>query len=154
MGKTRRLSLSERLKASLLFLLVLPATTLMPVTLRAVDSAAESCPLQTHRYSARLTTPHLTATIGEAVRLNFTLDPPAPPPGFSLSIKMNSLEEPDAVEGKSPEILTGFPNTRLVFHSPGVYRYRVVVSLIAKSSCGGVKADTIFNGEAHIDVDP
>ncbi len=53
---------------------------------------------------------------------------------------------------KRPDILTGFPDTRMVFHTPGIYRYAVTVSMIAKSSCGGVKADTIFTGEVEIRV--
>ena len=154
MGATWRLPLRERLKPIPLFLLLLSMPILMPATGRAVDFTAESCPLSTHRYTAQLTNPHLTATLGEPVRLHFSLDPPTPPPGFFLSINMSALQEPDAAKVKVPEILTGFPETRLVFHTPGVYRYRVVVSLIAKSSCGGVKAGTVYKGEAHIYARP
>jgi hypothetical protein len=118
------------------------------------DSVAEDCPLSTDRYSAQLKNSQVSATVGETVNLHFTLTPPIVPPGFFLSVNMNALQEPEAAKGNHPEILTGFPETSLFFHAPGVYRYRVVVSLIAKSSCGGVKADTVLNEEALIDVKP
>lgn len=83
----------------------------------------------------------------------FLLFLPTQVPGFFLSVNMNGFQTPAAGE-QNPDILTGFPDTRLVFHAPGVYRYRMIVSLIAKSSCGGVKADTVFKGEVRIDVKP
>jgi hypothetical protein len=154
MGTTGWLYIPQRLQVIFFSLLILRLLILSPGTVWAVDSATRSCPLNTHRYTAQLNSPHLTAVVGETVTLHFLLDPAKPPQGFFLSVNMNALQEPDAAKGKKPDILTGFPETSILFHAPGVYRYRVVVSLIAKSSCGGVKADTILNGEALIDVKP
>lgn len=136
------------------FFVFLQTIILLPGVVWALDSLTNSCPLSTHRYKAELKNAHLIATVGETVILNFLLDPTEPPQGFFLSVNMNTLQEPDAAKESHPEILTGFPETSILFHAPGVYRYGVVVSLIAKSSCGGVKADTILNGEAIIDVKP
>lgn len=154
MGPTKRLYNPQRLQIIFFSLLILQLPILSPNTVGAVDLAAESCPLKTHRYTARLNSHHLTAVVGESVTLHFSLDPPKPPQGFFVSVNMSALQEPDAAKGKKPDILTGFPETSILFHAPGEYRYGVVVSLIAKSSCGGVKADTIFRGEALIDVKP
>jgi len=136
------------------FFVFLQTIILLPGIVWALDSLTNSCPLSTHRYKAELKNAYLTATVGETVILNFSLDPTVPPQGFFLSVNMNTLQEPDAAKDSHPDILTGFPETSILFHVPGVYRYGVVVSLIAKSSCGGVKADTILNGEAIIDVKP
>jgi hypothetical protein len=136
------------------FLVFLQTIILLPGIVWALDSLTNNCPLSTHHYKAELKNTYLTATVGETVILNFSLDPTVPPQGFFLSVNMDTLQEPEAAKDSHPDILTGFPETSILFHTPGVYRYRVVVSLIAKSSCGGVKADTILNGEAIIDVKP
>ena len=154
MGAIGRLYDPECPQAIPSFILSLLTLILLPGMVWALDSVTGNCPLSQHRYSAQLENADLSTTVGQTVILHFTLAPPTPPPGFFLSVNMNSLQEPDAAKGKHPEILTGFPETSLLFHAPGVYRYRVVVSLIAKSSCGGVKVDTILNGEALIDVKP
>jgi len=115
--------------------------------------ASGSCPLTGHSYKAYPASQAITGVIGEGIILSFTLEPPQLPQGFFMSVNMRMIAAPeDAQERRRPEILTGFPDTRLVFYSPGIYRYAVVVSMIAKSSCGGVKADTVFNGEIDIRV--
>ncbi len=154
MGATGRLYDPESPRVILFFLLSLLTPVLLAGMGWAADSVAENCPLSTPRYSAQLQNTHVIATVGERASLHFTLAPPKPPQGFFLSVNMHALQEPDVAKGNHPDILTGFPETSLLFHAPGVYRYRVVVSLIAKSSCGGVKAATILNGEALIDVEP
>ena len=120
----------------------------------AADPAAQSCPLSAKRYKAKPAQTQLSARVDEPVALSFSLDPPEPPVGFFVTVNMTALDAPQAAQTHPPEILTGFPKTTAVFHAPGAYRYRVVVSLIAKSSCGGVKADTVFKGEVRIDVKP
>jgi hypothetical protein len=153
MEATGRTNNPQRLR-SVFFSLLILQPILLPEIILAADLATGSCPLTTHRYVARLASPHLTAVVGETVALHFSLDPPKPPQGFFVSVNMSALHEPDAAEGRKPDILTGFPETSILFKAPGEYRYDVTVSLIAKSSCGGVKADTIFRGEALIDVKP
>lgn len=152
MGATGRLYTPESQRIIRFLPVLLQTLTLLPGIAWAVDSVPKSCPLRTKHYKAQLVQTHLTGTVGETVILHFSLDPPSIPQGFFLSVKMNALQEPEAARGKTPEILTGFPEASLLFRAPGVYRYKVVVSLIAKSSCGGVKADTILIREARIDV--
>jgi hypothetical protein len=125
-----------------------------PGEVLAVDQVPQSCPLLNRSYKARLKQDQLTGTVGKVVILSFTLDPTKPPEGFFLSVNMNLIQSPESTKEQRPEILTGFPETTAVFRAPGTYRFKVMVSLIAKSSCGGVKADTIFNGEARINISP
>jgi hypothetical protein len=133
---------------------MLGAAGLPPGDVRAADPVMQSCPLLNRSYKAQLKQDHLTGAAGEAVILTFVLDPAKPPVGFFLSVNMNLIQSPESAKVKKPEILTGFPETTAVFRTPGTYRYAVMVSLIAKSSCGGVKADTIFNGEVRINISP
>ena len=158
MGTNRQKSFPGAVKMSpfltAILLVMLGAAGLLPGDLWADDPVAYSCPLLNRSYKAHLKRDHLTGAAGEAVTLSFTLDPAKPPEGFFLSVNMNLLQSPESAKVKKPEILTGFPETTAVFRTPGTYRFRIVVSLIAKSSCGGVKADTIFNGDARINISP
>lgn len=121
---------------------------------RAGETQGLICPLTNHAYTAQPVQTHLPGRVGEPVILSFTLDPAEPPPGFFLAVNLRPVRQPKTLTDKAsaPQILTGFPDTRFVFSSPGVYTYAVIVSLIAKSSCGGVKADTIFNGQVRIEI--
>ena len=113
---------------------------------------AQNCPLVSGVYSAQPVLEHLQGTVGDPLIFSFTLSPKEPPPGFFLSVNPRMLEKPSEPKMRSPEVLPGFPDTRIQFFHPGTYRYAVVISLIAKSSCGGVKADTIYNGELHFSI--
>jgi hypothetical protein len=136
------------------FLLVLLQIFLIPGLAGAAGRVGTSCPVTTHGYKAQLKQTHLTGKVGKTIILSFSLTPPKLPQGYFLSVNMNALEEPVAAKSKSPEILTGFPETKAVFRTPGIYKYTVLVSLITKSSCGGVETDTILKDEARIDIKP
>ena len=120
----------------------------------AGDLPADACPLVNHSYKARVVGDHLGGAVGEEIVLSFILDPPQQPVGFFLAVNMSEEQTPNLGKETKPELVTGFPDTSMVFHVPGIYRYTVVVSLIAKSSCGGIKTDTIYNGEVKIEVTP
>lgn len=123
-------------------------------SLFAADPADGSCPLLNHRYTASLVSDNLTGEAGEPINVSFQLNPPQPPAGFFLSVNMKPVQGRASGKAAKPQILTGFPDTTAVFFNPGTYRYRVVVSLIAKSSCGGLKADTVYDNEIRIQVVP
>jgi hypothetical protein len=118
------------------------------------EGQGQSCPLRSRSYRAQPVKTHLNATVNDAISISFTLQPPEPPVGFFLSVNMNLRQAPVYAAKRAPEILTGFPDTSAVFKEPGAYLYEVIVSLIAKSSCGGVKADTLYKGEVRIQVQP
>lgn len=86
--------------------------------------------------------------------LRLALDPPVPPPGSFVAVKLTPLRAPDAAAAHPAVVLAAFPETRLLFHAPGTYQFAVVVSLVTKSSCGGAELDTILEGEARVEVRP
>jgi hypothetical protein len=139
---------------SAILVVMLGVAGLQPGDVRAVDQVPQSDPLINRSYKVQLKQDQLTGAVGKAVILSFTLDSANPPEGSFLSVNMNLIQSPESAKVKRPEILTGFPETIAVFRTPGTYRFKVLVSLITKSSCGGVKADTIFNGEARINISP
>ncbi|PKN43265.1 MAG: hypothetical protein CVU60_02600 [Deltaproteobacteria bacterium HGW-Deltaproteobacteria-18] len=59
------------------------------------------------------------------------------PEGMYASINVDVEKRP---QGGKPDILTGYPHTRLVFDVPGTYELRFRLNQISKSSCGGVDA--------------
>lgn len=134
--------------------LMLQTAVLLCVPLWAANPVAENRPLANCNYKVQLVQDNLTGDVGEEIILSFVLDPPQPPQGTFFSVNMKVLQKPELGKAAKPKLLTGFPNTSAVFYRPGIYRYSIVVSLIAKSSCGGVKADTIFDGEVQIEVNP
>lgn len=106
------------------------------------------------KYTATAVSEHLSGRVGEPILLSFTLDPPGEPMGSFLTVNLSEQKSPDNVEKNPPKVLTGFPDTRMMFSRPGVYRYGVVVSLIAKGSCAGVQADHVYKGVVTVDVRP
>lgn len=139
---------------TVLILVLLQVVVLPYASLWAASPGDESCPLVNSNFKAQLVKEKLTGTVNEEIILSFTLDPPALPRGFFLSVNMKVLQEPESGKFPKPKLLTGFPETSAVFYCPGIYRYSTVVSLIAKAGCGGLKAKTIYNGEVHIKVNP
>jgi hypothetical protein len=59
------------------------------------------------------------------------------------------LQSPD---GAKPKVVTGFPKIRITMDDPGEYKMVVRVTLVTKSSCGGVEAEEILRKEVVIQV--
>jgi len=87
------------------------------------------------------------ATVGEPFFILLGLAPETLPPGYSVSILIDMIESP---EGSKPEVLTGFPKTRLTMWQAGSYTIAVRVSLMSKSSCGGIEAEQIMSKEVEL----
>lgn len=102
-----------------------------------------SCPLTTPTYTAALAATELDAVAGQKVRAHVTLTSATPPMGFYLTTLVDVLAAPD---GAVLDALPGFPDIALTPSAPGEYRVEVRINLIAKSSCGGVKAAEIGSG--------
>lgn len=100
----------------------------------------EACPLTTGRYSARVSYPESAALVGETVSLLIELEPDDPPAGFYVTTLVDVLSKPT---GSKLDILPGVPKTTLTASAAGDYLLEVRINLIAKSSCGGVKATQI-----------
>ena len=124
-------------------LLTLPAMVGWSAPTRASAPAGETasaCPIRNQTHKARLVATELTGHSQQPVVLKIVLEPPTVPSGFFVTSLVDVDRSP---EGKRPKVVTGYPNIRVVCYEPGEYRLRVRINLIAKSSCGGVKAGTL-----------
>jgi hypothetical protein len=129
--------------AALTTLLVLQAWA-PPAGNAATSAQGESCPLTTPVYKASLDARKYTAAVGATAHLRVRLTPAGVPDGFFVTSIIDVLSGPP---GPKPHILTGHPVSDVTPRAPGTYRLRVLVNLIAKSSCGGVKAVTLLDRE-------
>ena len=107
------------------------------------------CPRTNTPYTAVIEEMQPKAKVGEPYFILVHLDPETPPPGYYVSTLIDVLQSPDGVK---PEVVTGFPKIRLTMDGPGAYKMVVRVSLVTKSSCGGVEAEEILRKEVDIQV--
>lgn len=84
---------------------------------------------------------------GQAAYLRVVIEPPAIPAGFFVTTLVDVESSPD---GAKPEIMPGFPRIRVICPVVGEYALRVRVNLVAKSSCGGVKARTLTTRKVRL----
>ncbi len=109
------------------------------------------CPLTTPTYTASLDAEAYQGRVGQPTRIRIKLAPPKAPIGFFVTSLVDIVQAP---HGEDPSILTGFPEIMVTPREPGDYRLEIRVNLIAKSSCGGVKAATIMDREIMLRVAP
>ncbi|GAB6126056.1 hypothetical protein [Humidesulfovibrio idahonensis] len=115
----------------------------------AARPADAACPLTTPVFTARLDARRYAASAGSPAHLRVRLTPARVPEGFFVTCIIDVLSGPS---GRKPAILTGYPVSDVTAYEPGEYRLRVLVNLIAKSSCGGVKAVTLLDREVALRV--
>lgn len=115
----------------------------------AGDAEPQACPLTTPRFSAQPLQTELAAAPGEWAVLELVLEPSRPPLDFYVSVLVDVLSAPN---GGRVETVTGFPTTRLRAGLPGEYRLALRVHLVAKSSCGGIKAAPLLERELTLRV--
>jgi hypothetical protein len=107
------------------------------------------CPRTNRPYTAVIDDMQREARVGEPFFIRVQLDPETPPPGYYVSTLVDVLQSPD---GAKPEVVTGFPKIRITMDDPGEYKMVVRVTLVTKSSCGGVEAEEILRKEVVIQV--
>jgi hypothetical protein len=107
------------------------------------------CPRTNRPYTAVIDDMQREARVGEPFFIRVHLDPETPPPGYYVSTLVDVLQSPD---GAKPEVVTGFPKIRITMDDPGEYKMVVRVTLVTKSSCGGVEAEEILRKEVVIQV--
>lgn len=118
----------------------------------AANPTTQNSPLVNQIYKADLKKDRLTGKVGEEIIVSIALTPPTPPQGFFVSVNMKALKGPHLEEAGGPKLLTGFPNTSVVFSHPGNYTYAIIVTLVAKSSCGGVNTNILLDRKVQIKV--
>jgi hypothetical protein len=89
------------------------------------------------------------AVVGEPAILAVRLDPETPPPGYYVSTLVDVKEGP---EGAKPKVVPGFPKIKVTFNEPGNYTLEIRVTMIMKSSCGGVEAVEVLREEVEFRV--
>jgi len=123
------------------------ARAVQPPALSAPDNG-ENCPLQTVRHSAEVLTPVLELQAGEDGFVEMAITP-APGNDFYVSALADVLEKP---QGARTEILPGFPKLRFRADTQGPYLLELRITLVSKSSCGGVKARELTREKVRIRV--
>ena len=105
---------------------------------------------ETHEpYTVDILNSEYEANVGEPFFILLGLNPETLPPGYSVSTLVDVLESPG---GAKPQILTGFPKIRMTMMQAGSYRIAIRISLVSKSSCGGVDAEEIFEQALNLNA--
>ncbi len=134
--------------ALFLALAVLAAPCAAALAEEEQGAAAERCPLQTPQHVARVLSPSIQIAAGEQGFIEMEVAPP-PPPDYYISTLASVLGAP---EGAHPDILPGYPAMRFTADMPGEYHLTVRITLVSKSSCGGVKARELAEEQVLIQV--
>ena len=109
------------------------------------------CPTTNSTYAAFIEGKQGEARVGEPFFILVRLDPDTPPPAYFVSTLVDVIQSPD---GSKTEVVTGFPKIRLTMDQPGAYKIVVRVSLVTKSSCGGIGAEEILRKEVVLQISP
>lgn len=113
-------------------------------------AGSTACPLVTPgAYTAAVVNSRLEARVGEPLVLSVRLTPEKPPVGFFVTVL---IDEQSAPANAKVHTLSGFPDSKVTVDKPGRYMFTVRVNLIAKSSCGGVKARVLSEEPVTIDA--
>jgi hypothetical protein len=105
------------------------------------------CPLSDNTYSVGINSTEFNGRVHESIQILIDPSPYPPPAGFFYTSIVDVLEKPD---GLAPEVLPGDREISVLCLTPGTYRLRIRVNLIAKSSCGGAKASIIDEQEVSL----
>lgn len=137
----------------LAFVLLLLPQKQVPAAQRAAQGGPdaaneESCPLQTRRHTARVLTPRLELQAGEDGFVEMSISP-APGNDFYVSALAKVVQKP---QNAGTDILPGFPKLRFRADTQGMYVLELRITLVSKSSCGGVKARELAREEVIVHV--
>jgi hypothetical protein len=109
--------------------------------------AQPGCALPVPAVSARLAAPRYEGVVGRPVAIEVVLEPEQVPAGFFVVCAVEPVSSPGGV---APDVLPGFPTSDVTPRAPGEHRLTVTAHLVGKSSCGGVLAIPLFEGEATL----
>jgi hypothetical protein len=107
------------------------------------------CPLSDGSAQASIERTELEGSVGQPILIDLKVSPYPPPSGFFYTSVVDVTQKPD---GPSPNIIPGDRQINVRCYAPGIYRLRVRINLIAKSSCGGAKAAIIKEESVQIAV--
>jgi hypothetical protein len=138
----------------MLGLLLLAITSVAPATtLLAGDKPAAPpgglCPLTSEEVKAALVQSSYKGHPNAPLKIGLHMTPTEPPAGYYYTTLVDVLSSPPGAE---PEVLPGVPEIMIKCMQAGRYLVRVRVNLIAKSSCGGVKAKMLLDEKVHLNI--
>lgn len=87
--------------------------------------------------------------VGQPVTAIFDLDGYTIPNGSYASINIRVISMPGDTK---PRIKTGYPHTKMIFHTPGEYTLNFILNQMSKPSCGGVDAKLLLETTRTITV--
>lgn len=128
-------------------ILLLMAILLVPGAVFAADATPRE---KGEAEEARLTIDG-DRVVGAQLVATFEMGGYEVPEGMYASINVDVENRP---EGGKPDIQTGYPRTRLVFHVPGTYELRFRLNQVSKSSCGGVEAVPLLETTQVLEILP
>ena len=104
-------------------------------------------PLSGSSYTVRIDAHDFNGQVDQPVQILLDPSPYPPPSGYFYTAVVDVLEKP---HDRSPEVLSGDREITVRCPTPGTYRLRIRVNLIAKSSCGGASASIIDEQEVRL----
>ena len=131
--------------AAALFLLTL--TLGSPAAAQNLEGETVDPPLADNTYAVRIASGEINGRVGDPIIIALELNPYPPPSGFFYTTVVNVVEKPG---DNDPEVLPGDRDITVWCPAPGLYRLRIRVNLIAKSSCAGAKASIIDEQEVSL----
>jgi hypothetical protein len=111
--------------------------------------AAAAAAAQDH-YRVQTPREPVRAVVGKPVAVSVAVTP-RPSGGASVSVLAESVQAPD---GPPPLVEPGPGGLRVTCRAPGRHVLRVRVSLVSKSSCGGVEATPLAERDIVVDAHP
>jgi len=135
-------------------LLLLAIASNAPTTaLLAGDNSAAPpgglCPLTSEEIKAALVRNSYNGHPNAPLKIGLRMSPTEPPAGYYYTSLVDVLSSPP---GDEPEVLPGVPEIMIKCKQAGHYLVRVRVNLIAKSSCGGVKAKMLMDEKVNLNI--
>ncbi|GFM38076.1 hypothetical protein DSM19430T_27600 [Desulfovibrio psychrotolerans] len=88
---------------------------------------------------------------GGTVVATFLTEAGAVPEGAYAAVNIDVTQHP---QGSRPDVVPGFPASRLVFRQPGEYVLVFRLDMVSKSSCAGVNATPLMERTERIVIMP
>lgn len=88
---------------------------------------------------------------GGTIVATFLTEAGAVPEGAYAAVNIDVTQHP---QDSRPDVVPGFPESRLVFHQPGEYVVVFRLNKVSKSSCAGVNAAPLMEREERIVIAP